>query len=56
MEKGIILLGDLYCTNTLKSFDDLKQRYGLQKTQFWRYLQLHYVLQKIFGSSLESPK
>ena len=39
VEKGILRLEHLYGTDTLKSFDDLKQQYHLPQTQFWRYLQ-----------------
>ena len=56
--KGLerVRLEHLYSSDTLKSFDDLKQQYDLPHTQFWRYLQVRHALQTIFGSRLQSPK
>ncbi len=48
--KGILKLGDVYENNVLKSFNQLTQSFGLNKTQFWRFLQLRHLLCGVFGS------
>lgn len=39
----------------MKSFNQLTQSFGLNKTQFWRYLQLRHLLSGTFGSSSQGP-
>lgn len=45
---------NLYNVKLFYSFDDLKHKYDLLKTQVWRYLQLRHLLQDTFGQ--HSPR
>lgn len=50
--QGIKHIEDLYTKNSIKSFDHIKQEFGLNNKDFWKYLQLRTCLQKM--SSLDS--
>lgn len=55
LAKGILKLGDVYENSILKSFNQLTQTFELNKTQFWRYLQLRHLLCGTFDSSSQGP-
>uniref|UniRef100_A0A3P9MG76 Reverse transcriptase zinc-binding domain-containing protein n=1 Tax=Oryzias latipes TaxID=8090 RepID=A0A3P9MG76_ORYLA len=54
-QKGILTLSDLYDTNTIKSFEKLKQEFNLPRQDFWRYLQIRHLLVTTFGSVTTVP-
>ena len=51
VSRGILFLDDLFEDNTLLSFELLKDKFGLNNNQFWRYLQLRHMLVSVFGTS-----
>ncbi len=55
VEKGIILLGDLYEDGTVKSFTEQKQQYGLSQCQIWSYFQIRHLLTQTYGSASITP-
>lgn len=47
-EKGIVLIGDLYINNVFASFAQLRQKFGIPPSHFFRYLQIrNYVKSNI---------
>ena len=55
VDRGILVLGDLYEGGVLKSFNDLKAQFHLPQHQFWKYLQLRHLLLHTFGSTSTPP-
>lgn len=50
VDRGILVLGDLYGGHTFMSFSDINTPFQLPRNQFWRYLQLRHLLLYTFGS------
>lgn len=56
--KGLSIIADLFDNNTLLSFVDLKQKYGIQPNHFFKYLQIRsyiFKLQKSLSLPTLSP-
>lgn len=47
---GIRCIKDLFSNNTFLSFEQLRQRFNLPRTHFFRYLQIRHFTQKKFCS------
>lgn len=56
IKKGVVILSDLYVNDSLKSFERLRQQYGVSRSQFFWYLQLQHLLCMTFGSSTQLPE
>lgn len=54
-DRGIKVVGDLYEGGTIRSFNNLKESFALPQHQFWRYLQIRYLLLQTFGSPSTPP-
>lgn len=56
--KGLSIIADLFDNNTLLSFVDLKQKYGIRPNHFFKYLQIRsyiFKLQKSLSLPTLSP-
>lgn len=51
--KGIGVVGDLFLDNTLMSFNWLKDKFELDSSTFWGYLQDHYFIN---SSNVKPPE
>lgn len=52
----MVILGDLYCDGSFRSFGDLMPQFNIPTSRFFRYLQLRQMLVGISGSAKAVPQ
>ena len=54
-KSGINLLGDVFTTNGIKTFVELKQEFNLEQKEYWKYLQLAHCIRAKLKSVPDPP-